>query len=129
MLRTRSVCLDTHIVIWLAGGLAKKIDEASRELINDADVLISPAVTLELQFLFEIGRFTTPAVEVLRVLQHAMALQKAPQSFHDVAHAALSESWTRDPFDRLIVAHARLLNVPLISHNRQIAAAYADTRR
>jgi PIN domain nuclease of toxin-antitoxin system len=129
MVRTRSVCLDTHVVIWLAGGLANKIDKASHELINNADVIISSAVTLELQFLFEIGRISVSAVDVLRVLEDALALREAPESFHDVAHAALSESWTRDPFDRLIVAHARLLGAPLISHDRQIAAAYAETRR
>jgi PIN domain nuclease of toxin-antitoxin system len=91
-------------------------------------LLISPAVTLELQFLFEIGRVRSPAIDALRALQQALHLQIATDPFDRVVSAALSESWTRDPFDRLIVAHARLLGAMLITRDRRIASAFANTR-
>ena len=91
-------------------------------------MLISPAVTLELQFLYEVGRVNAPAADAVRTLQLALNVRVASDTFDRVVSAALAESWTRDPFDRLIVAHARLLGATLLSRNRRIAAAYPNTR-
>ena len=97
-------------------------------MIEQSELLISPAVTLELQFLYEIGRVRLPAVDALKVIQRGMPLRVADDPFEQVVEAALDESWTRDPFDRLIVAHARMLGLPLISRDRRIAAAFDLTR-
>lgn len=91
-------------------------------------MLISPAVTLELQFLYEVGRVNAPAADAMRTLQRALNVRVASDTFDGVASAALAESWTRDPFDRLIVAHARMLGAVLLSRDRRIAAAYSNTR-
>jgi PIN domain nuclease of toxin-antitoxin system len=96
-------------------------------LIESAALQVSPAVLLELQFLYELGRITAPATEVLRGLQQALDLHVATEPFDRVVFAACAESWTRDPFDRLIVAHARLLNATLLTKDRRIASAYGDT--
>lgn len=128
MVRTHSVCLDTHAVVWIVAGQSEKIGAEARALIEQSELLISPAVTLELQFLYEIGRVRLPAVDALKVIQRGMPLRVADDPFEQVVEAALDESWTRDPFDRLIVAHARMLGVPLISRDRRIAAAFDQTR-
>jgi PIN domain nuclease of toxin-antitoxin system len=127
MVRTHSVCLDTHAVVWIVGGQSEKIGAEARSLIEQSELLISPAVTLELQFLYEIGRVRLTAVEALKVVQRGMQLRVADDPFERVVEAALGESWTRDPFDRLIVAHARMLGVPLLSRDRRIAAAFDQT--
>jgi PIN domain nuclease of toxin-antitoxin system len=45
-----------------------------------------------------------------------------------VVQAARDEKWTRDPFDRLIVAHAKINGLaPLLSADEQIARHYART--
>jgi len=46
-------------------------------------------------------------------------------SFEDVARAALRESWTGDPFDRMIVAQARLREAALITKDRSIREHYS----
>ncbi len=128
MVRTQPVCLDTHAVVWLVGAQTERFGQEALALIGSAELLISPAVTLELQFLYEIGRVNAPATEALQTLQVALDIRVAADSFTDVVSAALAESWTRDPYDRLIVAHARLLGAVLLTRDRRIAEAYANTR-
>jgi PIN domain nuclease of toxin-antitoxin system len=81
-----------------------------------------------MQYLHELGRVSTPALDALRSLQRMLAVRVASESFERIVVTALTEDWTRDPFDRLIVAHAKLLDAPLISRDRRIADAYAKTR-
>jgi len=81
-------------------------------------------VLLELQFLFEIKRLTVPPETIIGSLQRAARLQICDLPFEDVARAALQETWTRDPFDRIIVAQARLRAIPLITKDRRIREQY-----
>lgn len=85
-------------------------------------------VVLELQLLHEIGRVREPALDLLRRWQDAVSLRVAADGFERVGTAALDEHWTRDPFDRLIVAHARLMDAVLITRDRRIAANYSGAR-
>ena len=128
MVRTHSVCLDTHVVVWIVAGQSEKIGAEARSLIEQSELLISPAVTLELQFLYEIGRVRLTAVDALKVIQRGIQLRVADDPFEQVVEAALAESWTRDPFDRLIVAHARMRGMPRLSRDRRSAAAFDQTR-
>ncbi len=69
-----------------------------------------------------------PATDAIETLRRGLHLRVATDQFDNVVTFAMSEIWTRDPFDRLIVAHARLLNAVLLSRDRRVAAAYAATR-
>lgn len=85
-------------------------------------------VLLELEFLFEKKRAFQPASHVMDKLRSELHVEVCPLPFPSVAHTALSEKWTRDPFDRLIVAHARANRMaPLISSDRQIRQNYPGT--
>ena len=120
MVRTHTVCLDTHAVVWIVGGQTEKIGKEALALIAQAELLLSPAVTLELQFLYEVGRVNAPAADAMRTLQRALNVRVASDTFDGVASAALAESWTRDPFDRLIVAHAAVLSAHLVTRDATI---------
>jgi PIN domain nuclease of toxin-antitoxin system len=49
--------------------------------------------------------------------------------FPTIAEVALGEGWTRDPFDRLIVAHAKANGIaPLITKDEAIHEHYANAR-
>ena len=48
-------------------------------------------------------------------------------TFFDLVKAALNERWTRDPFDRMITAQARFLDLPLLSKDVSIRAHYPRT--
>ena len=119
--------LDTHTAIQLAHGRARIGRDASR-LIQRADLLVSPMVLVEMGYLYEIGRLIQPAKDILRKLEHEIGLQLCDQAFSEVAKAAIDERWTRDAFDRIIVAQARLNGLaPLISSNETIAKHYPRT--
>jgi PIN domain nuclease of toxin-antitoxin system len=96
----------------------------SKSLIAENELLLSPMVMLELQYLLEIRRLTVPPATIVDTLGRAARLRICDLPFAGVARAALGETWTRDPFDRIIVAHARLRELPLLTKDRVIRAHY-----
>jgi len=119
--------LDTHTAMRLAHG-RPRIGRDAEKLIQRAELLISPMVLLELEYLHEIGRLTLPGKDVLRKLEHELGVRLCDLPFADVAREALNEKWTRDVFDRIIVSQARLNALsPLISADETIAEHYPRT--
>lgn len=116
--------LDTHAVAWLFAGEVKRFPAAARQRLETADLRISPMVVLELQYLFELGRTTEPASRVVEELGRSLGLTVAPEPFAEVAATALGFDFTRDPFDRLIVAHAAWVGAPLLTKDETILRAY-----
>jgi PIN domain nuclease of toxin-antitoxin system len=117
------ILLDTHAVIWLDQNHPR-----TRKLARLTSTLfVSPATLLELQLLEEIGR--------LRLRAHVRGLVEDerwqiddPGAIDWFEHSA-EESWTRDPFDRLIVAHARLRGFRLATADTQILARLRPSER
>jgi len=119
------VYLDTHVVVFLYAGLIDKIGKKARIAIEKSGVKISPIVALELQYLYETGRTNVPAEPVIKELAEAIGLTVCDMNFIDVCLKALEVSWTRDPFDRLIVANAMIAEAPLITKDRSIRRRYS----
>jgi PIN domain nuclease of toxin-antitoxin system len=120
------IFLDTHVIVWLYQGRTDLLSKKAREIIEkEDDIYISPIVLLELQYLFEIGKIIKPAKEVIEALVEDIGLKMAEDSFNEVVEQSLSETWTRDPFDRLIAAHARKNTALLISKDRLIRENYS----
>lgn len=108
------ILLDTNAVIWL-----DQNHRRARTLARSASrLLVSPATLLELQMLDEIGRLRlrTGLRGVIDSDRWEIDEPPALQWFERSAE----ELWTRDPFDRLIVAHARLRRIKLASGDRAI---------
>ena len=117
--------LDTHIVQWLMQGNTKRLTRSARRLIETAELLISPMVVLELESLFEIQRGSRPWHDMQAKLQPELGLRVCDLPFARVTDVAVGESWTRDPFDRLIVANAKANSLAyLISADDQIRKHY-----
>lgn len=125
MERAEVVYLDTCVIIWMFGGELHKLSKAAMERIQRTEeILVSPAVLLELQFLHEIKRARSSATKVIEQLSNEIGLTICQLPFAAVAEHALTQSWTRDPFDRLIVAHARANNAALLTKDEQIRKHY-----
>lgn len=118
------IYLDTHIVVWLYAGKIKKLSKQAKELINDHDVIISPVVRLELQYLFEIQRITVEANEIVSDLSNRIGLKMCDKSFNTIVSGALDFSWIRDPFDRIIVANAAVNHNILLTKDQNILENY-----
>jgi PIN domain nuclease of toxin-antitoxin system len=91
-----------------------------RALLEDEAIFVSPVVELELTFLYEVGRVSEPASAPLAALGRSIGLKMANASLAEVFQAAASLTWTRDPFDRLIAAHAIVANAPLVTADQTI---------
>jgi PIN domain nuclease of toxin-antitoxin system len=116
------IYLDTHVAAWMFAGRTDLLPAAVQAYVESCDLLISPAVELELQYLFEIRRTAEPAQVVVEALQREVGLKVCDLPFRDVVAVALSQSWTRDPFDRLIVSQALLRQTPLATRDRVMRA-------
>jgi PIN domain nuclease of toxin-antitoxin system len=110
--------LDTHVVAWLYAGRLDLLSERARRSLENDDLLVSPMAVLELQYLFEIRRTAEPAAAVLAELGRKLGLAVCELPFPEVAAQAARSSWTRDPFDRLIGAHAQLAKGGLLTKDQ-----------
>lgn len=119
------IMLDTHIAVALAEGRGGGLEASTRRAIDREMVSISPAVLLELELLHEIGRLRKGAAAIVAHLHDQLDIRMAGERFADVAHAALALAFTRDPFDRLIVAHAALLKASLVTHDTLLGRHYS----
>lgn len=113
------ILLDTNAIIWVEAGHRR-----ARGLLESGKrIYISPASILELQILLELGRIRLRAKSFVRDItdDDRWALDEPPSIawFEE----ARSLSWTRDPHDRLIVAHARLRGWRLATADQEILEA------
>ncbi len=102
------IYLDTHVVVWLYAGQTEKLSAKVRSYINENDIYISPIVSLELQYLLEVKRIIPKPQTVISALSEAIGLNVCDKNFYQIVQCAQQYSWTRDPFDRIIVAQAGL---------------------
>lgn len=121
------IYLDTHVLAWLyAEGRAALPSVPARRIEDASEIRISPMVRLELQYLYEIGRVSEPALPVLDALESALGLAVCNAPFSLVVREAEKLHWTRDPFDRLIVAQAAIHEADLLTKDRMIHEHYAQ---
>jgi PIN domain nuclease of toxin-antitoxin system len=96
------ILLDTNALIWLLTG-NKRIAKLPK---REQRYYVSPVSLLELRFLNELGRIRFRGGD-LDISHDPRIVVDDPSAVQLFEHA-WSVSWTRDPFDRLIVAHASL---------------------
>ena len=118
------IYLDTPVVVWLYAGKVENLSEKAKELINDHEVFISPVVRLELQYLFEIQRITDEANKIVFDLSDRIGLKMCDKSFNTIVSGAIDFFWTRDPFDRIIVANAAINRNILVTKDQNILENY-----
>jgi PIN domain nuclease of toxin-antitoxin system len=94
-------------VVWLCENKIDRLSAKALDAINENDLLISPAVLIELSFLHQIHRILRGPQDLAKQLRTQLNVTVCNHSFADLAETALFESWTRDPFDLLIVSHAK----------------------
>jgi len=119
------VFLDTHVVVWLFAE-ADRVPSRVQSLLDRAQLFVSPMVRLEMSLLNEIGRIRDPASAVLGALSRDLGLQVEESGWARAAEVADHLTWTRDPFDRLIAAHAICFGAPLCTRDASIRNHYAE---
>ena len=118
------IYLDTHVVVWLYLGDMSKFSISAKAVINAHELKISPVVGLELTYLHEIGRLRPSAEIVLTYLVDRLRLKLCDIPFEQVIASAMKQTWTRDPFDRIIVGHAAIQECDLVTKDAHIHNNY-----
>ncbi len=114
--------LDTQVALWLYYRLDRQISrQAQTQLARTRQLRLSPLVLVEIEILIEIGRVKLPTADLLlQDLQGRLDLSLSDASTAAVAEAACRFAWTRDTFDRLIVANAMVDGARLITADQVI---------
>ena len=120
--------LDTHLLIWLAED-DLRLSLRARELIGDpaAEVFFSVASVWELAIKASLGRSDFQVdVNLLRTALLENGFLELPiLSAHAVEVARLAPVH-RDPFDRLLVAQARVEGLTLLTVDAKVADYTGD---
>lgn len=121
--------LDTHIWLWMLtepsrlGDARASIEDGSNEL------LLSAASSWEIAIKYAVGRLPLPEPPASYVpdRMRSTAVTPLPVAHTHVLELAALPALHRDPFDRLLVAQARLLGVPIVTGDAQVAAYDVET--
>lgn len=115
--------IDTHIFAALHDGEPVGIDLRARRLIGSMQVRVSPLVLFELELIKHKTKISivSDAFETLREL---IGLEVAHSPLVRLAQEAVRLGWTREPMDRLIVAHAIADGARLITKDERIRANF-----
>jgi len=111
------VLLDTHVLIWWFNEPAKLSRKAAATLGNPGNtVYVSAAVAWELAIKVNLGKLDALSL-VTELARHVAeeGFAELPVSIGQAVRAGLLPRYHRDPFDRLLVAQAQDLNVPILS--------------
>lgn len=112
--------LDTHAALALADGETSVFGRAAIDVMERSALFVSPFVQFEVTFLYEIDRIKAPAEEILAILDSECGVVQSDDPAQAVVARAVTLDWTRDPFDRLLVATAMLHRAPFVTQDRRI---------
>jgi PIN domain nuclease of toxin-antitoxin system len=122
-----SLHLDTHVVVWLYAGEHGRFPIELKQRLNTDNLLISPMVRLELTYLYETRKISDPGEDIVAELGRSIGLADDDEPMSRTIDLAMAMRFTRDPFDRIIAAHAVAAGCPLATKDADIRAAYPDT--
>jgi PIN domain nuclease of toxin-antitoxin system len=114
--------LDTHVLIW-AVTQPDRLRPRLRDAILSArtTVLVSAASAWEIAIKRSLGRLTFPLERFDAVLEDAGFTQLAMNAAHAIEAGSLPRHHA-DPFDRMLVAQARVEDLVLASDDPLVAA-------
>lgn len=124
------IVLDTHVLVWWVTGDLKPLSKKAREIIGDhktkeGSVLVSSISVLEIAMLVNKGRIKL-AMDLtawLKEVEKIKTLAFVPvDNTLAIESTQLLEPFHKDPADRIIVALARHLALPLITADEKILA-------
>lgn len=119
-----AVLLDTHCWLWITSD-PRRLSVATRSLVSNPQVelLVSAVVSWEIAIKSGLGKLDLPepaASYMESRLERHRATPLAVEHSHALGVADLPRHH-RDPFDRLLIAQARALGVPLLTADHALA--------
>ena len=122
--------LDTHVWLWLQTTPERLSQEVVELLADRANtLLLSAASSWEIAIKYRLGKLPlpeSPADYVPERMRLSGVTALPIEQAHALRVADLPEHHG-DPFDRLIIAQAQLLNVPIVTADDQFVAYEVET--
>lgn len=115
-----SVLLDTHFLIWLVLGSTRLREYPWLDRYRPWG--ISPVSFLEIEFLAEAGRLSVRNPDFSDTVMSDARFTVDDVRIAALVHHAMRLNWTRDPFDRLLVAHSTARRVDFCTVDRVVRA-------
>jgi PIN domain nuclease of toxin-antitoxin system len=111
--------LDTHVIFWWQRD-DRRLNRAARSAIADAEIVwVSAASAWEAVIKMALGRLRLD--EPFRVLLKADNFTELPLTLEHAEALGALPPHHRDPFDRVLVAQARVEGATLVSHDGAFA--------
>jgi PIN domain nuclease of toxin-antitoxin system len=117
--------LDTHIWLWMQAE-PDRLGTTSRALVEDSanELLLSAASAWEIAIKYRLGKLPLPQEPATYVPDRMRRSGVTPlpvEHAHTLRTAELPDLHT-DPFDRILIAQAQTLRVPIITVDEHIPA-------
>lgn len=116
--------LDTHVLLWLAVS-PERLGAATTTLADPTiELLLSAASAWEIGIKYGTGRLPLPEPPEVWLASRAprLGVTHLPVSWQDGVAVAALPALHRDPFDRLLVAQARRLDLIVATADPLVAA-------
>ena len=121
----RPILLDTHFVLWLRAA-PNVLTPTERQVIDQATILYVSAVSLwEMAILTGLGRIGNDP-RLFSIPSWFDLLPVTPPHFLELVNLP---SHHRDPFDRMLIAQARIDDLTLLTRDEKILRYGADGAR
>ena len=111
--------LDTHVVLWWRQKSRRLNARAIDTIAVAADVYVSAASAWEIEIKSSLGRLALDDPFETHVLD--AGFEPLPMSFAHAAEVGRLPAIHADPFDRMLVAQARVEGLTLVTHNHALA--------
>jgi PIN domain nuclease of toxin-antitoxin system len=117
--------IDTHVWLWMQSDPDRLRDEA-RGIVQEVrnNILLSAASAWEIAIMYRIGKLALPEAPASYVPDR---MRRSGTSALSVDHAHVLRTAElpdhhRDPFDRVLVAQAQLLDLTIVTADDQLSA-------
>lgn len=116
------VLVDTHVWLWLQSD-PDRLPASVRDMVEDrgVELLLSAASAWEIAIKYRLGKLLLPQDPATYVPDRMRRSGTTPLSVEHAHVLRVSElpDHHRDPFDRLLVAQAQILDVPIVTADSQ----------
>jgi PIN domain nuclease of toxin-antitoxin system len=118
-----TVLIDTHALLWWVFD-DRRISRRAQEILEDRESRrwVSYVSIWEIAIKVNLGKLDTSGMSIYEIaaLLQRLGLSLLPLHLEDISRLVDLEHHHRDPFDRMLIAQAQELGVPLLTNDARI---------
>ena len=115
-MQTDCLLLDTPVFLWWKINDSRLVDPAKTAIANAALVMVSAASAWEMAIRSQLGKLAL-SEDISKGVEES-GFEKLTISFEHATEVANLPQHHKDPFDRMLVAQARVERLTLVTHDR-----------